>query len=244
MNIQTEENFCGLDKKSPLSKNFNILKYEDGSMSTIPHGFFRDWLDNDLLDVEIGDFYIGRCSGIGVGSVAKYDTNQQSLKIGRYVAGGLRLKFILNGQHDMECISISMLSFFADGLRNTPVPQYQDTVIKNDVWIGDEAMFLGGGVVENGCVIGARSLVPPNFKSEPYGVYVGSPARLVKFRFSEKIRELLMQLAWWDMPLSWLRGVNDKFLLNLARMNESAAIYVLQGLIESKHEYLKKGKGQ
>ena len=26
MNIQTEENFCGLDKKSPLSKNFNILK--------------------------------------------------------------------------------------------------------------------------------------------------------------------------------------------------------------------------
>lgn len=210
-------------------------------MSTIPHGFFRDWLDNDLLDVEIGNFYIGRCSGIGVGSVAKYDTNQQSLKIGRYVAGGLRLKFILNGQHDMECISISMLSFFADGLRNTPVPQYQDTVIKNDVWIGDEAMFLGGGVVENGCVIGARSLVPPNFKSEPYGVYVGSPARLVRFRFSEKIRELLLQLEWWDMPLSWLRVENDKFLLNLSRMAESAAIDVLLGLIESKNKYLKKG---
>lgn len=123
MNIQTEENFCGLDKKSALSKYFNILKYEDGSTSTIPHGFFRDWLDNDLLDADIGDFYIGRCSGVGVGSVAKYDTSQQSLKIGRYVAGGLRLKFILNGQHDMACISISMLSFFADGLRNTPVPQ-------------------------------------------------------------------------------------------------------------------------
>ena len=108
----------------------------------------------------------------------------------------MRLKFILNGQHDMESISIAMLSFFADGLKNTPVPQYQDTVIKNDVWIGDEAMFLGGSVVENGCVIGARSLVPPNFKSEPYGVYVGSPARLVKFRLSEKIRELLLQLEW------------------------------------------------
>ncbi|WP_338080161.1 hypothetical protein [Comamonas aquatica] len=69
MNIQTEENFCGLDKKSPLSKNFNILKYKDGSMSTIPHGFFSDWLDNDLLDAVFGDFYIGRCSGVGVGSV-------------------------------------------------------------------------------------------------------------------------------------------------------------------------------
>ena len=102
-------------------------------------------------------------------------------------------------------------------------------------------MFLGGSVVENGCVIGARSLVPPNFKSEPYGVYVGSPARLVKFRFSEKIRELLLQLEWWDMPLSWLRVENDKFLLNLARMAESAAIDVLLGLIESKNKYLKKG---
>ncbi|WP_083215119.1 acetyltransferase [Comamonas aquatica] len=243
MNIQTEENFCGLDKKSPLSKNFNILRYEDGSMSTIPHGFFRDWLDNDLLDAGFGDFYIGRCSGVGVGSVVKYDTATQSLKIGRYVAGGLRLKFILNGQHDMESISIAMLSFFADGLKNTPVPQYQDTVIKNDVWIGDEAMFLGGSVVENGCVIGARSLVPPNFKSEPYGVYVGSPARLVRFRFSEKIRELLLQLEWWNMPLNWLRVENDKFLLNLARMAEGAAIDVLQGLIESKKQMLKNSRG-
>lgn len=173
----------------------------------------------------------------------EYDTATQSLKIGRYVAGGLRLKFILNGQHDMESISIAMLSFFADGLKNTPVPQYQDTVIKNDVWIGDEAMFLGGSVVENGCVIGARSLVPPNFKSEPYGVYVGSPARLVKFRFSEKIRELLLQVEWWNMPLNWLRVENDKFLLNLARMAEGAAIDVLQGLIESKKQMLKKSRG-
>ena len=212
-------------------------------MSTIPHGFFRDWLDNDLLDAGFGDFYIGRCSGVGVGSVVKYDTATQSLKIGRYVAGGLRLKFILNGQHDMESISIAMLSFLADGLKNTPVPQYQDTVIKNDVWIGDEAMFLGGSVVENGCVIGARSLLPPNFKSEPYGVYVGSPARLVRFRFSEKIRELLLQLEWWNMPLNWLRVENDKFLLNLARMAEGAAIDVLQGLIESKKQMLKKSRG-
>ncbi len=116
-------------------------------------------------------------------------------------------------------------------------------MIKNDVWIGDEAMFLGGSVVENGCVIGARSLVPPNFKSEPYGVYVGSPARLVKFRFSEKIRELLLQVEWWNMPLNWLRVENDKFLLNLARMAEGAAIDVLQGLIESKKQMLKKSRG-
>lgn len=68
-------------------------------------------------------------------------------------------------------------------LENTSIPQYKDTIIKNDIWIGDEAMFLGGAVIENGCVIGAKRGAS-EFISEPYGIYVGSPARLVRFRFS------------------------------------------------------------
>lgn len=45
------------------------------------------------------------------------------------------------------------------------------------------------------------------------------------------------------MPLNWLRVENDKFLLNLARMAEDAAIDVLLGLIESKKQMLKKSRG-
>ena len=69
-------------------------------------------------------------------------------------------------------------------------PQYVDSIIKNDVWLGDEVMMLGGGIIENGCVIGARSLLPPNFRSEPYGIYAGSPARLIRFRFSENVKNV------------------------------------------------------
>jgi virginiamycin A acetyltransferase len=88
MNIQTEEIFFGLDKKLPLSKNFNILRYEYGSRTMITHGFFRDWLGNNLMDTGVSNFYIGRCSGVGVGSIVKYDTDQQTLKIDRYFAAG------------------------------------------------------------------------------------------------------------------------------------------------------------
>jgi len=63
-------------------------------------------------------------------------------------------------------------------------------------------MVLGGSLVENGCIIGARSLLPQNFVSEPYGIYAGTPAKLKKFRFSERVRERLLDLAWWEMPLS------------------------------------------
>lgn len=242
MNIQTEENFVGIDKESPLAKKFIVIRFSDGSFSSIPHGFFRDWLDNDLIDADFGNFCIGRCSGFGVGSIAKFDSNLQALKVGRYVAGGLRLKFLLNGQHDMECISMSMLSFFAPGLRNTPVPQYGDLTIKNDVWVGDEAMFLGGSTIEDGCVIGARTVIPPNFKSEPYGIYVGAPARLVRFRFSEKIRELLLELSWWEMPIEWIKTFNEKFLINLAKTEEKQAIDILQELIEKKKDFFEAKK--
>lgn len=239
MNIQTEENFIGFGDKSYLSNNFIILKFDDGSFSSIPHGFFRDWLNNDIIDGGYGSFYIGRCSGFGVGSVVKVDSDRQALKVGRYVAGGWNLRFILNGQHDMECISTSMLSFSVPGLKNTSIPQYKDMIIKNDVWIGDEAMFLGGSTIENGCVIGARTVIPPNFQSEPYGVYVGAPAKLVKFRFSERVRELLVKLSWWEMPIEWIRQCNDKFLINLATIDELEAVDVLQEMIEHKNKFFK-----
>lgn len=53
-------------------------------------------------------------------------------------------------------------------------------VIEDDVWIGAGAKILGGAIVAKGCVIGANAVVKGHTK--PYGVYVGNPARLVKYR--------------------------------------------------------------
>lgn len=237
MHITTENDFTGVVPMAPDAK-FHTLRFGDGTTSSIPRGFFRDWQDNDLIDGHYGTFEIGRCSGFGVGSLVKYDSDRQSLRVGRFVAGGLRLRFLLNGQHEMGSISTYLFSVHGQGLQNPPMPQYGDTVLKNDIWIGDEALFLGGSCIENGGVIGARTVVPPNFQSEPYGVYVGSPARLVKFRFPEKVREALVELAWWDLPLEWLKENNALFMLKLSEMPESAALDVVQVLLASKQNYL------
>lgn len=114
-------------------------------------------------------------------------------------------------------------------------PQYGDSIIKNDVWIGDEVMMLGGGIIENGCIIAARSVLPPNFRSEPYGIYAGAPAKLVRFRFSEAVRAALLELAWWDMPLSWIRDNNTAFLQDLTA-DEPAALATLAQLLASRKQ--------
>lgn len=56
----------------------------------------------------------------------------------------------------------------------------QGIVIEDDVWIGAGVRILDGVRVARGCVIGAGSVVTRS--TEPYGVYVGSPARLLKTR--------------------------------------------------------------
>jgi len=219
MQIFTEDDFSGVQEDHPLAPKFMVLGYAGGGFSTIPHRFFRNWVDEEAQQ---GSFNIGRCSGVGVGSLVKYDAGAQGLAIGRFVAGGLRLRFLLNGQHEINTMSVCMLGVFGMGLQEPPQPQYGDSIVKNDVWIGDEVMMLGGGIIENGCVIGARSVLPPNFRSEPYGIYAGAPAKLIRYRFSEAVRAALLDLAWWEMPMSWIRDNNVAFLANLNEDEERA----------------------
>lgn len=52
--------------------------------------------------------------------------------------------------------------------------------IEDNVWIGSGVRILDGVKISEGCVIGAGSVVTKS--TEPFGVYVGVPAKLLKLR--------------------------------------------------------------
>jgi virginiamycin A acetyltransferase len=212
MRLLTEADFSGTVASPVFGERFTVLGFRSGGVTTLPRGLVRTW-NGDVP--EAGELEIGRCSGVGIGSTVKVDSGRQSLRIGRFVSGGTNLRFVLNGQHETNTMCMYMLKFAGMGIADPVTPQLGDTVLKNDLWIGDEAMILGGGVVENGCIIGARALLPPGFRSEPYGIYVGTPARLHRFRFGERVRRALLELAWWELPLAWVKEHNEAFLTNL-----------------------------
>ena len=62
---------------------------------------------------------------------------------------------------------------------NTPDPSEMpfkgDTVIGNDVWIGQNAVILPGVHIGDGAIIGANSIVGSDV--DPYTIVVGNPAK-------------------------------------------------------------------
>ena len=71
-------------------------------------------------------------------------------------------------------------------------------VIGNDVWVATQCVILSGARIGTGAIIGANSVVTSTIP--PYAIAVGSPARVIKYRFPEPIIERLLATAWWDWP--------------------------------------------
>ena len=78
-----------------------------------------------------------------------------------------------------------------------------DTVVGNDVWIGQNVTILPGVHIGDGAIIGANSVVAKDVP--PYSVVVGNPAEVKKYRFDEGTREFLLKLKWWDKDVEIIR---------------------------------------
>jgi virginiamycin A acetyltransferase len=85
--------------------------------------------------------------------------------------------------------------------------------IGNDVWIGRNVRIFNGVSIADGCVIAERSLVKKN--CEPYGIYGGIPAELIRYRFSKSIIEQLLEIRWWNWSLIKIRQNADFFATDL-----------------------------
>ena len=70
------------------------------------------------------------------------------------------------------------------------------TIIGNDVWLGAGCIINQGVKIGDGAVVGAGSFV--NKDVEPFSIVVGSPAKLLKYRFDEDVREAIVKSGYWD----------------------------------------------
>lgn len=126
----------------------------------------------------------------------------ESIRIGSFCSIADEVAIFGGGEHNAQWVTTFPLRIalghegaFTDGHPATRGP----TRIGNDVWIGHGATIMSGVTVGDGAIIGARAVVSRDVP--PYGVAVGNPARVVKYRFSEEQIARLLGIGWWNWPL-------------------------------------------
>ena len=81
--------------------------------------------------------------------------------------------------------------------------------IGHDVWIGTQCVILGGAKIGNGAIIAANSVVTGEIPA--YAIAVGSPAKVIKYRFSPGVIRRLEELQWWHWPLEKIKANKHLF---------------------------------
>ena len=75
--------------------------------------------------------------------------------------------------------------------------RYSDSVnIGSDVWIGSGVVITRGIIIGDGAVVGANAVVTKDIP--PYAIAVGTPAKIIKYRFVPEVIELMLKVKWWN----------------------------------------------
>lgn len=82
------------------------------------------------------------------------------------------------------------------------------TSIGHDVWIGAAAIIKAGIKIGNGAVVGANSFV--NRDVPPYAIVVGSPAKIIKYRFDDNTIADLETSGYWEHKPTQARRILSK----------------------------------
>ncbi|MFP3042442.1 CatB-related O-acetyltransferase [Treponema primitia] len=155
-------------------------------------------------NITVGDFTYFSDSDFESHVTHFYEFYNDKLIIGKFCQIAAGVEFIMNGaNHQMDCVSTFPFYIFEKWNENVPsldkFPLKGDTIIGNDVWIGQNSTILPGVKIGDGVIIGTKSVVGSNI--EPYSIAAGNPAKIIRKRFDDELIEILLKLKWWDLPL-------------------------------------------
>lgn len=162
----------------------------------------------------------------GVLDVVDWSPIKNKLVIGNYCSIADDVQILLGGEHQIKSISTYPFKVRVFG-NYSEAGSKGDIVIENDVWIGTRAIICSGVHIGQGAIIAAGSVVTKDV--EPYAIVGGNPARLIKYRFSEGLRNQLLKID--------IVKLFDKFTEDSVDMiYEDLTEDILNKLLEKYHE--------
>lgn len=161
-------------------------------------------------DIVVGDFTYFADTDFEKHVTHHYDFIGDKLIIGKFCQIGAGVEFVMNGaNHQMNAVSTYPFYIFGSWDQSAPskedLPFKGDTVVGNDVWIGQNSTILPGVHIGDGAIIGLNSVVTRDVP--PYTIVAGNPAKAVRKRFDDELIDLLLKLKWWDKSIEEINAL-------------------------------------
>lgn len=171
------------------------------------------WLVNQVQDsrVKIGEY------SYSDGPVNFVLVNSEDyISIGRFCSIASGVTIFGGGEHFLERITTFPLQVLFTQVNpnqgNVDATTKGNTIIGNDVWIGQGATILSGVKIGNGVVIGAKAVVAKDIPD--YAVVVGNPGQIIRYRFSGDTIAHLLEQQWWNWDIAKIRNNIDVLYQN------------------------------
>ena len=159
-------------------------------------------------------------SMIGAHSFCGYNCEIINAQIGKYCSIANNV-FIGGAEHPVDWVGTSPVFYKGRDSVKLKLSEHQRpidkiTYIGNDVWIGYRASIKAGVKIGDGAVVGMGAVVTKDVP--PYAIVGGNPAKIIRYRFSDKLINRLLECQWWNQPESLLRDAAkhaktpDKFI--------------------------------
>lgn len=162
------------------------------------------------LDIIVGDFTYFSDVDFESHVTHHYGFYSDKLIIGKFCQIASGVEFVMNGaNHQMNAVSTYPFYIMEGWKQDVPplseLPMKGDTVIGNDVWIGQNATILAGVHIGDGAIIGLNSVVGSDVP--PYTIVAGNPAREIRKRFDDELINLMLEFRWWDKSIEEINNL-------------------------------------
>ena len=161
-------------------------------------------------NIVVGDFtYIADCE-FESHVTHHYEWIGDKLIIGKFCQIGSGVEFMMNGaNHQINAVTTypfyTLKGWNMSSLELSQLPIKGDTVIGNDVWIGQNSLIMPGVKIADGAIVGASSVVTHDV--DPYTIVAGNPSTKIRKRFDDELIDLMLKLQWWNRSIEEINNL-------------------------------------
>ncbi len=104
-------------------------------------------------------------------------------------------------------------SWYFEGIEPQGLVDLRRITIGNDVWLGSNVLITNNSNIGNGVIAGAGTIITKDVPD--YAIVVGSPARIIRYRYSDKQIKEINRICWWDWEDNVIRERYMDFFIDI-----------------------------